>query len=194
MARQDDELRFLRQLTTDTSAQAGELMSRPLTGSIRQRQGRWCATLPSRQGVDPPTPGAFVTEDEAGSWLDQAVAAVQAGTARFPIRSADPVRHETGRARPPQYQPDIASVANAWMAAAYEDLRRGGPERAERVRRIVDAYLVPWFAPRTDDHRRRHLFHGPRVAAASGRPRPCTDDLRCSSRAGLRETRTARQH
>ena len=35
------------------------------------------------------------------------------------------------------------------MNAAYEDLRRGGPERAERVRRIVDGYLVPWFAPRT---------------------------------------------
>ncbi len=35
------------------------------------------------------------------------------------------------------------------MAAAYEDLRRGGPERAERVRRIVEGFLVPWFAPRT---------------------------------------------
>ena len=35
------------------------------------------------------------------------------------------------------------------MNAAYEDLRRGGPERADRVRRIVDGYLVPWFAPRT---------------------------------------------
>ena len=35
------------------------------------------------------------------------------------------------------------------MSAAYEDLRRGGPDRAERVRRIIDGYLVPWFAPRT---------------------------------------------
>ena len=35
------------------------------------------------------------------------------------------------------------------MAAAYDDLRRGGPERAERVRRIVEGFLVPWFAPRT---------------------------------------------
>jgi integrase len=35
------------------------------------------------------------------------------------------------------------------LAAAYEDLRRAGPERAERVRRLVDGYLVPWFAPRT---------------------------------------------
>ena len=35
------------------------------------------------------------------------------------------------------------------MNAAYEDLRRGGPDRAERVRRIIDGYLVPWFAPRT---------------------------------------------
>jgi integrase len=34
-------------------------------------------------------------------------------------------------------------------AAAYDDLRRGGPERAERVRRIVEGFLVPWFAPRT---------------------------------------------
>ena len=35
------------------------------------------------------------------------------------------------------------------MAAAYEDLRRAGPERADQVRRVVDTYLVPWFAPKT---------------------------------------------
>lgn len=35
------------------------------------------------------------------------------------------------------------------MAAAYGDLRWGGPERGERVRRIAEAYLVPHFAPRT---------------------------------------------
>jgi integrase len=49
----------------------------------------------------------------------------------------------------PKIQPDVASIAHAWTSAAYEDLRRGGPERADRVRQIIDTYLVPWFAPRT---------------------------------------------
>jgi hypothetical protein len=36
-----------------------------------------------------------------------------------------------------------------WVAAAYDDLRRAGPDRARQVRRILDGYLLPWFAPQT---------------------------------------------
>jgi integrase len=36
-----------------------------------------------------------------------------------------------------------------WVAAAYDDLRRGGPDRADGVRRILDSYVVPWFGPQT---------------------------------------------
>ncbi|MGB7051924.1 MAG: hypothetical protein WBG41_10165, partial [Acidimicrobiales bacterium] len=122
-------------------------MSRPLTGSIRQREGRWCATLPVAKGSIQRRQERFVTEYEARSWLDRAVAAVRAGQP-IPDPVRRPVRREAG-VPTSQISPDIASVANAWMAAAYEDLRRAGPERAESVRRIVDAYLVPWFAPRT---------------------------------------------
>lgn len=130
-------------------------MSRPLTGSIRQREGRWCASLPEAKGAALRREERFATEREARAWLALAVADVEAGR---PI--ADPVRirvdprpskgTHTSETAATKISPDIASVANAWMGAAYDDLRRGGPERAERVRRIVDAYLVPWFAPRTE--------------------------------------------
>jgi hypothetical protein len=36
-----------------------------------------------------------------------------------------------------------------WVAAAYDDLRRAGPDRATQVRRILDSYVVPWFGPQT---------------------------------------------
>lgn len=44
---------------------------------------------------------------------------------------------------------DIASVARRWVAAAYDDLRRAGPERADQVRHLIDGYIVPWFGPQT---------------------------------------------
>lgn len=37
-----------------------------------------------------------------------------------------------------------------WVAAAYDDLRRAGPDRARQVRRLLDGYLLPWFAPQTE--------------------------------------------
>ncbi|MHB1554381.1 MAG: hypothetical protein ACYCZP_10690 [Acidimicrobiales bacterium] len=127
-------------------------MSRPLAGSIRRRQGGWCASIPEHHGAIRRREERFATEAEARIWLAQAVAATRAGRSiPDPVRR-NPTAPGTGRrAEPaaPVIRPDIASVANAWMAAAYEDLRRGGPERADRVRRMVEAYLVPWFAPRT---------------------------------------------
>lgn len=44
---------------------------------------------------------------------------------------------------------DVASVAEKWAVAAYDDLRRAGPDRAAQVRRILDSYVLPWFVPRT---------------------------------------------
>jgi integrase len=128
-------------------------VSRPLTGSVRQRQGRWCASLPAERGTVRRREERFATEGEARAWLAQALAAVREGRPiPDPVRRPTKPRARTAGAEPssPAISPDIASVANAWMAAAYEDLRRGGPERAESVRRIVEAYLVPWFAPRTE--------------------------------------------
>jgi integrase len=127
-------------------------VSRPLTGSVRHHQGRWCASLPAEAGTVRRREERFATENEARAWLVQALAAVRDGRrVPDPLRRTQPSRRK-GAAEPEvqKISPDIASVANAWMAAAYEDLRRGGPERAESVRRIVEAYLVPWFAPRTE--------------------------------------------
>ncbi|HZT67368.1 MAG TPA: hypothetical protein VFA11_16385 [Acidimicrobiales bacterium] len=126
-------------------------MGRPLTGSVRHHRNRWWASVPNPGGGR--REEGFASEADARAWLAAAVDAYRAGQP-----APDPSRYRRTRARPakaaPKQEPakvaqDIASVSKAWMAAAYEDLRRGGPERAERVRRIVEAYLVPYFAPRT---------------------------------------------
>ncbi len=128
-------------------------MARPLTGGLRFTRGRWWASVPDKTAASGRHYEAFLAEDDARAWLTQAVATVHAN---LPLPDAERFRAHKPTRRPkpapPQaakIQPDIASVANAWMNAAYEDLRRGGPDRAERVRRIIDGYLVPWFAPRT---------------------------------------------
>ena len=154
VARQDDELRFLRQLAIGIRGPKGELMGRPLTGLAPLPPGPWWASLPAAKGRLSRREEGFASEDDARAWLAQAVAALQATAVPSPARSGSaptsrPARRPApARPEPPKLQPDVASVAKAWMAAAYEDLRRGGPERAERVRRIVEGYLVPWFAPR----------------------------------------------
>jgi integrase len=128
-------------------------MGRPLTGSLRSYQGLWWVSVPEVRGASRRRHESFVAEDDARSWLAQAVAAVREGCSlpdpeRFRTKTRTS-RKALAQPQPLKIQPDVASVARAWMNAAYEDLRRGGPERAERVRRIVEGYLVPWFAPRT---------------------------------------------
>ena len=103
-----------------------------------------------------------------GGWRAARPAGQLPDAGAIPHRKARQARQAgTGSHAPTvtKIQPDVASVAKAWMSAAYEDLRRGGPDRAERVRRIVEGYLVPWFAPAYHHHRRRQLLHGARVAA-----------------------------
>ena len=128
-------------------------MGRPLSGSVRSYKGLWWVSVPESRGSSRRRHESFVAEADARSWQAQAVA-----TLRHNRPLPDPERFRTtkrsqrrsaARPAPAKIQPDVASVARAWMNAAYEDLRRGGPERADRVRRIVDGYLVPWFAPRT---------------------------------------------
>ena len=128
-------------------------MGRPLTGALRFQRGTWWASVPDKTTASGRRYESFLAEDDAQAWLTQAVTALRADlplpdAARFRTRKPTS-RPKPAPPKPAKIQPDIASVANAWMNAAYEDLRRGGPDRAERVRRIIDGYLVPWFAPRT---------------------------------------------
>ena len=127
-------------------------MGRPISGSLCHHQNRWWASVPQPGGVGRRREEPFASQADAQAWLTQAVAAARVGEklpdpARF--RTTKPPRRKTRPTEAPCLQSDVASLARAWMAAAYEDLRRGGPERAERVRRIVEGFLVPWFAPRT---------------------------------------------
>jgi integrase len=128
-------------------------MGRPLSGSVRSYQGLWWVSVPESRGSSRRRHESFVAEADARSWQAQAVAALrQSRPLPDPERFRSTKRSQrrsAARPAPAKIQPDVASVARAWMNAAYEDLRRGGPERADRVRRIVDGYLVPWFAPRT---------------------------------------------
>ncbi len=121
-------------------------MARPLTGGLRFTRGRWWASVPDKAAASGRHYESFLAEDDARAWLTQAVAAAQAGR---PLPDAERFRTRKRAERPKltkpaaaKLQPDVASVAKAWMDAAYEDLRRGGPDRAERVRRIIDGYLV----------------------------------------------------
>lgn len=127
-------------------------MGRPITGSLRHHQNRWWASVPQAGGVGRRREEPFASQADAQAWLTQAVAAARAGE-RLPdsdrFRTTKAPRRKSRPTEAPRLQPDVASLSRAWMAAAYEDLRRGGPERAERVRRIVEGFLVPWFAPRT---------------------------------------------
>jgi|GEM_PF-7059561 len=128
-------------------------MGRPLTGGLRFQQGTWWASVPDKTAASGRRYESFLAEGDARAWLAQAVTAVQAnlpppGAERFRTRKRTS-RPKPAAARPARIRPDVASVSKAWMSAAYEDLRRGGPDRAERIWRIVDGYLVPWFAPRT---------------------------------------------
>lgn len=38
---------------------------------------------------------------------------------------------------PSEVPRDIASVADLWVSAAYDDLRHAGPDRAERIRWVT---------------------------------------------------------
>jgi predicted site-specific integrase-resolvase len=126
-------------------------MGRPLKGSIRHHQNRWWGSLPAERGSNRRREEAFLTEAEARAWLDQAIAALGAGEAmpnpdRFRRRKTSTPKTPAPDVR---LQGDIASVCKAWTVAAYDDLRRAGPERADQIRHLIETYLVPWFAPRT---------------------------------------------
>ena len=43
---------------------------------------------------------------------------------------------------------DIRSVGDLWVATAYDDLRRAGPDRATQVRWVLDRYVNRWLALR----------------------------------------------
>jgi integrase len=136
-------------------------MGRPLTGSVRCYQGLWWASVPEAKGSARRCWESFASEADARAWLAGAVRARQTGRAlpgpgrprstgrapRYPGPEA--TEAHAVEARSVEVRADIASVAEAWTVAAYEDLRRGGPERAERVRRLIEGYIVPWFGPRT---------------------------------------------
>jgi AcrR family transcriptional regulator len=128
-------------------------VGRPLTGSIRRHQNLWWVSVPVAKGASRRRHESFVAEADARAWLAQAAEAVRNGhSLPNPDRFRTTKKTHRKPAPPPalvKVQPDVTSVAKAWMNAAYEELRRGGPDRAERVRRIIDGYLVPWFAPRT---------------------------------------------
>ena len=38
-------------------------------------------------------------------------------------------------------------MCRMWVAAAYDDIRWAGPDRAFEVPRILDGFVIPWFGP-----------------------------------------------
>ena len=64
---------------------------------------------------------------------------------------SDSVNPDTGRpvGSEREVRSDVASVAQMWVTATYDDLRRAGPDRGARVRGVLDRYVIPWFGPQT---------------------------------------------
>jgi hypothetical protein len=153
-------------------------MGRPLNTRVAALlPGHVVGERPRGEGLRPSLPGSFASEADARAWLAGAVRAHQQGRALpGPERARSTGRVPRSPAhRPPQApeaRDDITSVAEARTVAVYEDLRRGGPERAERVRRLIEGYIVPWFAPRRGAGRgaRGGASASARPGASAGRP------------------------
>lgn len=123
-------------------------MGRSLKGSLRERGAKWYASVPAEKGSLRRIEHGFESEQEAQRWLDAARAAVEAGHS---APEPDSFRLNPGNAvvRASVRPPAFPEAARQWRNMAYEELRRGQPERARRIDDIIRLHLVPWFGPRT---------------------------------------------
>ena len=120
-------------------------MGRPLKGSVRERKGVWYASLPESRGSSKRAEHRFDHEEDARRWLNAAVAAHAAGVGLPSPESFQLSR----RTKATTQAPAFAEVARRWRDMAYENLRRGQPERARRIDDMIRLHVNPWFGPRT---------------------------------------------
>lgn len=126
-------------------------MARRLSGSIRELDGRFEASVPERRGAKQRVYAYFATRVEAERWCADAVAALYAGEpVPVPVApapalppavpagdTADPERHYFARG------------ARAWHTERYMQMRTAQPERAKKTNDMMRLHIVPFFTAAT---------------------------------------------
>lgn len=126
-------------------------MARRLSGSIRDLDGRFEASVPERRGSKPRVYAYFATRAEAERWCADAVAALYAGEP-VPMPAA-PAPEQTaavlvgGTADPDRHF--FARGARAWHTERYMYMRTAQPERAKKTDDMMRLHIVPFFTTRT---------------------------------------------
>lgn len=115
-------------------------MSRKLTGSKKQTDTGWTASLPIRRGATKRRTYTFTTEEAADCWIAAGILAISGGTDLPAPRAEDRVANQ----RTQQTGTDFRSMAEAWHAERYDELRRGEHARAVATRghiKRIDTFM-----------------------------------------------------
>lgn len=126
-------------------------MARRLSGSIRELDGPFEASVPERRGAKQRVYAYFATRAEAEHWCADAVVALYAGEpVPIPVTpvptltsaglvgdTADPERHYFARG------------ARAWHTERYIQMRTAQPERAKKTNDMMRTHIVPFFTTAT---------------------------------------------
>lgn len=124
-------------------------MARRLSGSIRELDGRFEASVPERRGAKQRVYAYFATRAEAERWCADAVAALYAGEP-VPVPAAPALV----AAPEPDEQPGgserhfFARATTAWHRERYEQMRTAQPERASKVADTLRLHINPFFTTR----------------------------------------------
>ena len=122
-------------------------MSRPLTGRVEEKNGRFQASVPSTKGSAQRISYTFDTREQADAWRVAAVAAIAAGA---PIPGRDTASAPQVPAAPPRtsavgdaaVRTPVRTSAEQYFDAYYVDAEGSQLKRAETVRsnltKIVD--------------------------------------------------------
>lgn len=101
-------------------------MSRKLTGSKKQTDGGWTASLPIRRGATKRRTYTFTTEEAVDRWIAAGIAAIESDT-DLPTPGAE---GRVANKRTQKTGTDFRAMADRWHAERYEELRRGKHDRA----------------------------------------------------------------
>jgi integrase len=126
-------------------------MPRRLSGSIRELNGTFEASVPERRGSKQRVYEYFDTRDDAERWSAAAVDALYADRP-VPIGAAykRPVRHAVdASAGDPTARHFFAQSAEAWHTERYIRLRVAGADRAQKVSDILRLHVLPFFTTMT---------------------------------------------
>jgi excisionase family DNA binding protein len=122
------------------------MAGRPLTGSVDKVGDSFVVSLPERRGSRKRVRRSFADAGQAERYRAAGVAALLDDR---PLPDAESFR-SSGR-RSVVAQSDFTSVAWAWWKQRYVEDQAGGPERRDVVKRILEVYIIPFFAARVSD-------------------------------------------